>query len=123
MFYSWYKDIHVDQRTFSEVITEGPQKFRIDIDEKVGDVGLLYLRVLRILENMGLRYPKILVYDIETSLHMVLTNYLFPSHMRCNAIADILSKEANIDLGVYKSVQHFRIGCTKMGERRWKRRM
>ena len=50
-FYSWYKDIHIDQRTFSEVITEGPQKFRIGIDEKVEDVELLYNTVLRILED------------------------------------------------------------------------
>ena len=123
-FYSWYKDIHIDQRTFSEVITEGSQKFRIDMDEKVEDVELLYNKVLRILEDIGLRGPKVLVYDIETSLHMVLANYLFPSHMHCNAIADILSKGIDIDKGVYKAVQHFRIeGCTKIGQRRWKRRM
>ena len=123
-FYSWYKDIYINQRTFSEVITEGPQKFRIDIDEKVEDVELLYNRVLRILEDMGLRGPKVLLYDIETLLHVVLTNYLFPSHMDCNTIADILSEEIDIDRGVYKAVQHFRIeGCTKMGQRRWKRRM
>ena len=51
-FYLWYKDIHIDQRTFSEVIIEGPQKFRIDIDKKVEDVELLYNKVLRTLEDI-----------------------------------------------------------------------
>jgi hypothetical protein len=65
------------------------------------------------------------VFDIETSYHVVLTNYFFASHDRCKAIAVYLSsKIRGMDLGVYGRTQHFRLeGCTKYGQRRWKVRM
>src|SRR3979490_972406 len=74
-FYSWYRHIPDCQKIFFEVIREGFQKFRIDIDERVDDIDSLISRVRTILSTYGLDNPKILLYDIKTSYHIVLSNY------------------------------------------------
>lgn len=123
-FYSWYRHIPDIQKTFFEVIREGTQKFRIDIDDYVEDIDFLVSRVRTMFLAYGLENPRILLYDIEKSYHLVLSNYSFISNKHCESLARIILKEFNIDMGVYKKTQHFRIeGCTKYGQKRWKRRV
>jgi len=121
-FFSWYQSIPKDKRTFFEVIREGWQKFRVDIDERVENIDLISDRIKIILKMYGIKLPKIIVFDIETSYHLVLSNYVL-SQYHCKMLAGVISKVVNIDMGVYSKLQHFRIeGNTKYGQRRWKER-
>lgn len=123
-FYLWYSDMPQYQKSFFELIREHEQKFRIDIDEKVDDIYALRELITKKFIQVGIDDPKLLIYDIEKSYHMVLTNYSFPTYNHCKYLGFLVSEIYNIDTGVYSSIQHFRIeGCTKYGENRWKKRM
>ena len=123
-FFTWSKDIHPNEKTFYEVVWNDEQKFRVDLDYKVDNIDFVAQRLSTILEELGLENPNVIGYDIETSAHMVVTNYRFPSHRYCEGIARIVSSFIDLDMGVYKNVQHFRVeGSTKYGQRRWKERL
>jgi hypothetical protein len=123
-FYTWYKDVPAFEKCFFEVIRDGRQKFKIDIDEKVKDISSYVCKIRSILEECGIGGAKMIIFDIETSYHIVVSNYFFNSYRHCKLLAMALSREIKMDMGVYSRVQHFRIeGCTKPGQRRWKKRM
>jgi hypothetical protein len=123
-FFYWYQEIREKQRTFNEVIFSGKQKFKIDIDEYPDDIDRILDCIKDILFELGISNPNLIVYDIETSYHIVLSNYFFTSNIHCRYLADKISTKVNIDTVVYKKVQHFRVEeSTKYGELRWKRRL
>jgi hypothetical protein len=123
-FYVWYLGIPQSEKSFFEVIRDGKQKFRVDIDYFTQNIDELVEVISRVLENIGIKSPALLAYSIRTSYHIVLTNYIFPSSSQCKFVASILRESVNIDMGIYNKLQHFRIeGCTKYGELRWKERL
>lgn len=129
-FYKYYSDKRPCSRMYNEVINDNwrKQKFKLDIDGRIGSMEMEHvLRTIRkIFRKLTKIRPDILVYDISTSYHIIVTNICFPSSMCCemvaNAIAEKLSTVSSlIDLGVYKKLQMFRIeGSTKYKQRRWK---
>ena len=125
-FYSWFITVPDNERTLSEVILHehGGQKFRVDIDENVDNIDFVEEKIKTMLTNIGIEKPSLLVFDIETSYHIVLTNYYFMSNRQCRTLAMYLATEiSGIDTGIYNKLQHFRLeGCTKYGQTRWKRR-
>jgi hypothetical protein len=126
-FYYWSRQIPAEEMTFSEVVKEGKQKFRLDIDEKVANINEVVRKVKLCLSELKVADPVLLVFDIEKSYHIVLTNYYFDTNCQCKRIASCLAVALGVtflDLGVYNKLQHFRLEeCTKFGERRWKRRI
>lgn len=124
-FYSWFIKIPPRERTFSEVIKNGKQKLKIDIDERVDNIERIIDIIKSMLNKIGIHNPILLLYDIKTSYHIVLTNYYFLNNENCKVIAQYLENflKIKIDLGVYGKIQHFRLEeCTKFGELRWKKR-
>lgn len=121
-------------RMYFEVINDEfrPQKFKLDIDGRINTNEMEYVlkvvqRIIRKLTKVC--KPDILVYDIATSHHVVITNLCFSAtscEMLANAIKHKLYKKypdvsSLIDTVVYKKVQMFRVeGSTKYKQRRWK---
>jgi predicted nucleic acid-binding Zn-ribbon protein len=123
-FFLWLSGVPEGERTFSEVIRPDNQKFKIDIDEKVDNIEEEVEKIKKVLISMGIKDPKLLVFDIERSYHVVMSNYCLQSYLHCKYVASIISKVVKIDEGVYSRLQHFRIeGCTKFKELRWKKRV
>jgi hypothetical protein len=128
-FYLWYKDIPDGEKNFHEVIFEGPQKFRLDIDERVTDDRLreICTRIKIVFRGIGCKDPLLAIYDIRTSYHIVVSNYYFLRSSQCLEMAGRISNtcdDVDIDMGVYKRVQNFRLeGSTKHGQCRPKLRI
>lgn len=133
-FYTHYSTKKPCSRMYFEVINDEftTQKFKLDIDGLIGTVEMEYVlkvmrRVFRKLTKV--HKPEILVYDISTSHHVVVSNLSFTAascEMLANAIQDKVSKKHPdvallIDNAVYKKLQMFRVeGSTKYAQRRWK---
>lgn len=134
-FYAYYSTKRPCSRMHNEVINDefSPQKFKLDIDGRIGNNEMEY--VLKVMRRIFRKLTKVckpdmLVYDISTSHHIIVSNICFPSATCCemlaNAICEKVSKRypvvsSLIDTTVYKGVQMFRIeGSTKYGQRRWK---
>lgn len=123
-FFYWYSSFEESQKTFSEVIMSGPQKLKIDIDYRCKNMSEVLDCVKDVLASFGLKRPNIIVYDIEKTYHLVISNYFFASNVHCRYVASKIKERVDIDMSVYSTVQHFRTeGSTKHGELRWKRRM
>jgi hypothetical protein len=123
-FFFWYSAIPAPLRMFSEVVFEGPQKFRVDVDDKLctDEIDELIKCIHEVFDN-----PQIVEYDIKTSHHFVVSNFHLASSRDCYYIAMKLqsllspSLESKIDWGVYKSTQNFRLEwSTKYQQKRWK---
>lgn len=133
-FYAHYSTKKPCSRMYFEVINDEftPQKFKLDIDGLVGGIEMEYvLKVMRRIfrKLTKARKPEIIVYDISTSHHIVVSNLSFTvasCEMLANAIQDKVSKRypdvaSLIDNVVYKKLQMFRVeGSTKYAQRRWK---
>lgn len=133
-FYAYYSAKDPSSRTHFEVINDSfsPQKLKIDIDGRIGDNDMAYvLKVMRrLFRRLTMHKPELLVYDISTSHHIVVANIAFPTAGCCEMLANVVREKVAkryptasslIDVGVYKSVQMFRVeGSTKYGQRRWK---
>lgn len=134
-FYAYYSAKDPSSRMHFEVINDSftSQKLKIDIDGRIGDDEMGY--VLRVLRKLFRRLTKackaeMLVYDISTSHHIIVTNICFPTAYCCEMIANTVREKVSkrhpttaslIDIGVYKKVQMFRVeGSTKYAQRRWK---
>jgi hypothetical protein len=123
-FFFWYSAIPAPLRMFSEVVFEGPQKFRVDVDDKLctDEIDELVKCIHEVFDK-----PQIVEYDIKTSHHFVVSNFHLASSRDCYYIAMKLqsllspSLESKIDWGVYKSTQNFRLEwSTKYQQKRWK---
>ncbi len=129
-YFSWSDRLPLSVRNFHEVILEGPQKFRVDLDgidvENKEEVTIKVVKAIKDLFESVSLIPNIIVYASDgkrkMSRHIIVSNYLFPSSVHCKAILRRLSIECQyIDVGVYKSFQCFRLeGSTKYGELREK---
>jgi hypothetical protein len=132
-FFAYYSKKNPSSRMHFEVINDEftAQKFKLDVDGRIGDGEMEYLlRVVRKLLRKLTKYkPEIIVYDISTSHHVVVTNLSFSAtscEMLANAVSMKVSKKypvvaSLIDTVVYKKVQMFRVeGSTKYAQRRWK---
>lgn len=134
-FLSWYKRLHPSERKYSEVIREGPQKFRLDIDcpgDKwdiktdafVHHITSVLERVLR--EKIDtLVYQSIDDSNKKTSFHVIVSNLYFTSSQQCLAVAHAVRSITQlgefIDMGVYKGLQCFRLeGSAKQRSSRFK---
>ena len=135
-FEIWYKSLSINERTFSEVITEGPQKFRLDIDcpkdkwvflSKYDLLCPLYNLLKQILGHS----VKLLIYESidpeknKYSFHIVTKNIFLDSSTQCATIANIIKSRFAykdlIDSSVYKSLQCFRLeGSRKPNSQRFK---
>lgn len=123
-FFHWHSSFEESQRTFSEVIMSGPQKLKIDIDYRCENMSDVLDRVKDVLASFGVKRPNVIVYDIEKTYHLVISNYFFASNLHCKYIASKVREKVDIDMSVYSTIQHFRTeGSTKHGELRWKRRV
>jgi hypothetical protein len=129
-FFFWYSAIPAPLRMFSEVVFEGPQKFRIDVDDKLctDEIDELVKCIHEVFEPSNPQpQVEIVEYDIKTSHHFVVSNFHLASSRDCYYIAMKLqsllspSLESKIDWGVYKSTQNFRLEwSTKYQQKRWK---
>lgn len=132
-FYAYYSKKSPSSRMHFEVINDEftAQKFKLDIDGRIGIDEMKYLqRVIRkLFRKLTKCKPEMLVYDISTSHHIVVTNLCFSAtscEMLANAISMKVAKKypivaSLIDIVVYKKVQMFRVeGSTKYAQRRWK---
>lgn len=129
-FYRHYTRLHPSQRVYNEVIYEGRQKFRLDIDAKVENIREIICVLKDILHDItrGKKRFRIHVYDIQTSYHVIVSGIAFESSGSCQMVANlVLDRIKNnadaIDVCVYKSLQMFRLeGATKFQQQRWKYR-
>lgn len=132
-FLTYYATVPMTQRTFNEVVTEGPQKMRVDIDcdgsmaqwqDLIKSVSTALLTIVP--------QSSPLVFDMsdttKQSCHIVLAGVCFDSSTHCKILCskllDALPPEYAqcIDQGVYKSLQYFRMeGSTKPATHRFKR--
>lgn len=134
-FAIWYKNLHPEERKFSEVIREGPQKFRLDIDCPVDkwnvETNVFINHITSILEKVLREKIDVLVYQSidndnkKVSFHVIVSNLYFVSSQQCLAVAHAVRSATHfgefIDMGVYKSLQCFRLeGSTKQRSDRFK---
>ncbi len=132
--YKAYTRMHPVSRVFNEVILEGPQKFRLDIDTWIKDEDDMRYVVRTISRIMRCLVPswdkEVFIYDISCSHHIVVPGLAMDTsgccHMVANIICHILATRVlyvvdAIDLDVYKGTQMFRMeGSTKHMQYRWK---
>ena len=134
-FLLWYKRLLPSERKFSEVIREGPQKFRLDIDCPADkwtiETSTFIEHITSVLEKVLREKIDILVYQSidnnnkKVSFHVVVSNLYFISSQQCLAVAHAVRSATHlgefIDMGVYKSLQCFRLeGSTKQRSDRFK---
>jgi len=130
-FYDYLLKIDKKERCFHETITEGLQKFRLDIDynKRISDKEWkqslnIISYAINVLFNTYHLVPNIKLMEakgnFKRSAHIVITNYCFKSSKVCmflcqriiNMIPNLQS--TMIDTGVFSKTQFFRIqGCTK----------
>jgi len=141
-FRSWYLSIARSERYFDEVILEGWQKFRVDIDvdsrlnlqkymwDKIVEEYAHQTRFMLTSLNIS---QEILIYDSSNSAenkyscHLVANGCSFSSSRECLYLCNLLSENIQepmrifLDGGVYKSTQCFRLeGSKKPGTERYK---
>jgi hypothetical protein len=132
-FFAYYSAKSPSSRMHFEVINDkfSNQKFKLDVDGRIGDDDMKYLLkvVKKLLHKLTNRKPEIMVYDINTSHHIVVCNLSFTAascEMLANAVAMMVEEKypvvaSLIDTVVYKKLQMFRVeGSTKYAQRRWK---
>lgn len=133
MYYA-HTSLHAVKRTFSEIIMEGPQKFRLDIDIHIrdsSDMTTLVRTVTKVLKGIIPWWiPRVLVYNIVSSHHIIIPGLFMESSGCCHMVATIIQHKLHrklpyvanaIDMGVYKGIQAFRLeGSTKHMQYRWK---
>jgi hypothetical protein len=127
-FYAHYHRLHPSQRIYNEVIQNGHQKFRLDIDDRTDNIDDVIDAVKNVFYRITNVKIKIRVYDIKKSYHIVISNVMFENsgccHMVANLVLDLLPPNSCIDIGVYKTIQMFRMeGSTKYLQARWKYRI
>jgi hypothetical protein len=131
--YTWYMRLHPLKRNCHEVIWgHRDQKFRMDIDgpmtpqETQALLGVLH----SLFRDLGVGDITPILYDIQTSHHVVIPQVAFEGSGVCHMIATLITDHLRrthprlaslIDLGVYKKLQMFRLeGSTKYLQSRWK---
>lgn len=136
-FKIWYFNIPKIKRTFSEVIFENEQKFKIDIDCPYNlwifgdDKYKLFVPIIQLLKELLSENIEYIIYESvdinmkKMSFHIVITNYYLLSsyHCRyiCEKIKNNISYDYMIDDQVYKSLQCFRLeGSRKLYSNRYK---
>lgn len=129
-FYQWYQKIPIHKRNFHEVIVEGYQKFRMDIDEYTSNLDILITLISKLFTQWFKINPTIEIFDNETTYHLVISNMYFKDAYICKKICEeieyyLLSEyeiQMNIDRSIYSTNHCFRIeGSTKSGETRYKK--
>jgi hypothetical protein len=133
-FLVYYATIPREERTFNEVIVDGPQKMRIDIDSTLhmtecswNTLIELVSRTLQALIPDGV----LLIYDMsdeaKRSCHVIVDGIHLESSSHCKYLcSQVVSSipdeyRYTIDMGVYKSLQYFRMeGSTKLCTTRYK---
>lgn len=132
--YDAHMSLHACNRTFNEIILEGHQKFRLDIDTHIrdpSDMDTLIKVIRKVLKGIyGLWDSRVLVYDIVSSHHIVIPGLFMETSGCCHMVATIIQHKIHkklpyiadaIDTAIYKGVQAFRIeGSTKHMQYRWK---
>lgn len=132
--YHAHTSLHAVKRTFSEIIMEGPQKFRLDIDTHIrdpSDMAILVRTITKVLKGiLPWWIPRVLVYNIVSSHHIVIPGLSMETSGCCHMVATIIQHKLYrklpyvadaIDMGVYKGTQAFRLeGSTKHMQYRWK---
>lgn len=117
-------------RIFNEVIRNGPQKMRLDIDSsdtiednEWKDLIERCYKALKQYTNNG----KVAIFDMsddnKRSCHMVCIDRAYDSSQTCKAIYKMIAKDIGqyVDPAVYSTVQHFRLeGSYKPGLKRCK---
>lgn len=134
-FLLWYKRLLPSERKFSEVIREGPQKFRLDIDCPADKwnikTDVFVEHITFVLEKVLREKVDILIYQSiddsnkKVSFHVIVSNLYFVSSQQCLAVAHAVRSATHlgefIDMGVYKSLHCFRLeGSTKQRSNRFK---
>lgn len=134
-FYNMYINLHPIERNFSEVIPSGKQKFRLDIDGILNHRELK--KLIKIIHKIFIKIKpdlitesQIIVYDIKTSYHIVVSGVAFESPGCCSMVSNLIMEKVNekiprivpfIDMDTYKSLQMLRLeGSTKYLNYRWK---
>lgn len=128
-FESWYLNLDLYQRKVFEVIRDGPQKLKFDIDGKhvskhtlIRDIEIICHRVREFLPT-----ARPLVYDISdeniTSFHVIFDDVYFYSTSDTATFASHIAYDLKyVDFAVYNQVQFFRCeGSTKPGQTRFKK--
>lgn len=134
VFYDWYIKVNPSNRTFSEVILDVPQKFRIDVDAADVDKNILLRVVLdsfkKVLSIISDENAEIITYDSSSeskiSFHFI-AHGISSNSEGCSEVARFVSYLCEdygkfIDISVYKKFQCFRLeGSSKMeSPRRYK---
>lgn len=134
-FLVWYNRLSPNERKLSEVIREGPQKFRLDIDCPTSKwnirTDIFVSHITSILERVLREKIDVLVYQSidgsnkKVSFHVVVSNLYLVSSQQCLAVAHAVRSATElgefIDMGVYKSLQCFRLeGSSKQRSNRFK---
>jgi hypothetical protein len=132
-FFAYYSKKPPCSRMYFEVINDEftAQKFKLDVDGRISMDEMEYMLkvVRRLLRKLTKCKPEMIVYDISTSHHIVITNLSFSAtscEMLANAVSIKVCKKyptvaSLIDTVVYKKLQMFRVeGSTKYAQRRWK---
>jgi hypothetical protein len=119
-FFKWYMSLREKDRIFSEVIPEGKQKFRLDIDAFLPEWDTHKERARKyIVEKLNFGTCKTIVYEsvdplgIKMSYHVVFPDLILESSSDCQSMLEEMKERCDLfhffDEGVYKSLQCFRI--------------
>lgn len=134
-FFRWYTSLREEDRVFSEVIPEGKQKFRLDIDALCVDKNSYKEEKNKILEKLNqitlflnqrsLIYESVDPLETKISYHVVFPELILDSSFECREmfeeLKERLSLEEIYDESVYKKLQCFRIeGSRKDDSNRYK---
>jgi hypothetical protein len=128
-FRTWYLCVEPGSRRVFEMIRDGPQKPKFDIDGNGATRSEALACVETICQRVRSEVPssRCLVYEIvggKPSFHVVVDKIAVPSAASAKFFAEIFSVgyESLVDAKVYNRVQFFRCeGSTKHGERRFKK--
>lgn len=134
-FFRWYTSLREEDRVFSEVIPEGRQKFRLDIDALCVDKDSYNEARNKVLEELNkitsVLDQKILIYEsvdpleIKISYHAVFPELVLDGSFECREMFEELKERLSFseiyDESVYKTLQCFRIeGSRKDTSNRYK---
>lgn len=129
-----YLQLKDEDKMFTEVIYEGPQKMRLDIDSysimSAKEWKLVIKKCYRLLKKFT-NGGNVAIFDMSDnnkhSCHMVCTNRAYESHLVCKHIYNLICDEIGdvkqyIDSSIYSKVQHFRMeGSRKPNTTRYKK--
>lgn len=132
-FFRWYTLLREEDRTFCEVIPEGRQKFRLDIDALCVDENSYNEAKCQILEELNritqnqksLIYESIDPLELKISYHVIFPELILESSFECREKFEELKERFSFsqiyDDKVYKTLQCFRIeGSKKETDNRYK---